>query len=356
MPGLNELNGLLLKDVVKSFNIDAVLIADFLTYQLDKHAFGIDESLVSLDIPTIYFDLYGRSHVGYVVDTLGREPIVLQPELFGSYPVLRPCPFANIKVDTEEVGSAFRYGFLPEPIMLAKKQKTHIRDALGPIGERKMLFLTTAPWQHRMMRNWVGRSPLTALFRALVPLAGSIVLVHIGPEPFSAAELEDKIEYKWIPPSAPDQFNVILAASDLFISLNAIASTMARATVYGVPSLLLMNSTRTERDGVSSDIELLGEVKGGGIETGAKLGHPGQFLMWPLGWFGFLSATFFDNQYFETFERVEVYDSVALTHALEISVSNPLGRAAAREDYLWKVRSLPAPEDVIHNLSSVLFL
>jgi hypothetical protein len=364
MPGLGELNKLLARDIATSFDVEMIFVADLLTYQLHKSQFGIEEEfLESLSLPIVYFDLYGLSDRGYIVDTLGREPFVLNPKSLRPWTVVRPVPFANMNLGVQSPQDVFLYGFLPKQVNLARKQKMHVRDVLGCSVGEKLLLITTAPWQHRMMSLPWAQGPLDSLMLALQAFAKHIMILHVGPTPINHQVLGSRVKYKWIPPSEPEQFDVLLAACDLYLSMNAIASSLAKAIVYNVPSLLLVNSLAVEQLTTSSkDVrenisqhELVTDdaTRVHKCSTGVSR-QSGRFMIWPLGWFEFLSNVFRDNPYSRTFETAEVYDRGHLLSSLERNLfdsKREKGTGDRRYAYLNEVRKLPDPETVLKAMS-----
>lgn len=177
-------------------------------------------------------DLYDWDANGEAVDLFGRPGQRSTAPVPASIRRLMPSPYLAPAPSTPGRG---RYPLMRRETPASDEERGAIRASLG-LGDEKLVFLATSPWQHMMaghreaasvsihlptlLLDWVD------LLRERVPLT----LVHLGP-----SAIATRAGYKHVPQLAPEEFRRLLSAADLVLSPNTIATTNIRAAAFGVP-------------------------------------------------------------------------------------------------------------------------
>jgi len=236
---------------------------------------------------------------------------------------LIPVPFAA------PTGAKGLYNALPAAPSVSPEEREEIRGDFGVREGDRVVFFTSARWQEPSSQTHELGEQLALAFPALVApilakLGERVHLVHVGPSrmPFDDA-LGDR--YTWLPQRTPARFAKTLAASDLLLSFNFSATTIASAIAAGIPVVLGINS---------------------------HIGDLARFRVWPLGLFKFLGPIAKNNPYTTAIETVEVTEDDALVSALNRLLFDEDARAKMREKqarYRAEVEALPKAADLVES-------
>jgi hypothetical protein len=146
----------------------------------------------------------------------------------------------------------------------------------------------------------------------------------------------------------------VLVASDLLLSLNAMATTLGAAAQMGVPILLGTNAfggSSVDEIAAAVSFTLSPRVR----EQLATLVPLHPFRVWPYGLFRFTAPVIADNPCFSMVRPFEVLDEEGfVTAATEMlwSADAIAGARARMDSCLAAVRALPSAVDVFaHHLT-----
>jgi hypothetical protein len=337
-----------LNSCVAGFKPSSIILSDYFTTTLFFELYGLDPSiLTSLGIPIFAIDTWDSAKASSTIDVLMNDyrTVALWP---GKVKSICPVPFL-----APHNKSGF-YGSLPEKVSITSKIRRHLRHALG-IGDaaRGVLFCTGA-WQHP---NYDSHSDSARRCAASLPLligeyisrlGPDVHLVHVGPQRY---KLEEQLNnrYHWLPSLPPIDFDQLVAGMDLFLSMNISATTIAKAMVFNVPTLVIQNSvsagTREEAEAAMPCPPSPALLKW--LDRSLPL-FP--FVLWPIGYYRYLKPILQDNPYVAVLDVAELLHEDRI-HAL---LSSLLFNQAARDEqahrqahYLSHVRSLPTGAQLV---------
>jgi hypothetical protein len=345
---------LLLDTQVQQIRPESVIYFDFFNTCNYLLQLGIEDSefLVGYDCPIASLDTWDYARTGHRFDLFGKPVGSLalgdkQAKIaqFSRIPYrLIPVPIAACD---RKPG---KFACLPTPS--PEIDRNYWRSQLGiPKGDRIILFCTS-DWQELRGDDASGRRVsglLPKLIAEYVKQLGSIAhLVHVGPK---AYDLDTALagRYHWHPPLGRTEFERMMAGSDLLLSANISATTVAWAMQLQVPVVVLRNSQTLER---LEDAERVATTK----LSRSVLTHLGEalpiypFSLWPLGYYDFLRPILEDNSYCQTFEAIEIVDEQAVVGACDRLLNDELAREAMSRrqmHYVQQVRALPTAAEVI---------
>ena len=345
IPDLPELNQLLVADVIRSFRPRCIIVVDYIAFELTKDSVGIEENLLNdCGVPLVNLDIYGQCGESSRLDRLGyAEPKMVEPHRIRFAVQVRPCPLNDPARDVDSTSTC--YAVFPEPAKLGRRQREHVRETLGIGGGERLVFFSTAVWQHTLLNvtPW-ARGALVAFQRIFACLDDSFVLLHVGPSPLSEADdtwLSEDIRYMWFPTQRTDRFDTLLAASDVHVSLNAISTTLSKATALGLPSVLLHNSRRIRAD-EQSDTDCIATA------WLQPFLPTYQYRIWPVGWYDFLEPILAGNPYTDTFVTEEILATERAANLITELAADSGARRSLRERqdaYRQRLQELPTPRE-----------
>ena len=353
MPNNHQINKILIDDIVESVRPNCIVLVDYLAYQYSNDDFGLDEEiLLSFGVPIVSFDLYEWTETNFTLDTFHRQRKVPRSLIDKSDVLLRPCPLNFPKAANN--GSVIKYySLFPKPVQSTRKQKRHLRDAIGCNRDAKIVFITTALWQHRLLNYRWTNGVITELANLLAALEDKVHIVHVGPEKLEAIS-EKNANYTWYPVCSPQRFDNLVSITDLHISLNIIATTLAKMVASLIPSLLLQNSYQLPNAEVES-------VNNGTVanllttRTDNYLPiHP--YKVWPLGWYDFLQPVLNSNPFMQTFVTAEILETSHSIDAIESLLFDHSAIANQREQqnqYQEKMAELTTASLVMDELAEL---
>jgi hypothetical protein len=332
---------------IAEFKPDSILLADYFTTALFFEQAKLSPAILKdLDIPIVAIDTWNSSRLPRPIDvfTNTQRPVALwEDNVVPIYPV----PF----LAPEEAAGV--YQSLPEPVLLGRKSRQHLRSSLGVGEQEKAVLFCTAEWQHANYES-VEAIRIARWLPALVAdyvrrLGRDVHLIHVGPQAYDLKEMLQG-KYHWLPPLPPTRFDALVASMDLLFSANISATTIAKAMVSQVPILVLHNSVSAQ-----TPEEVIAAIPGPPspfMKQWMKNTLPiFPFALWPLGYHKFLAPLLERNPYLDALDLAEVLDESLVQGRL----SALLFDTSAREEqihrqaaYLSAVRSLPNGPDVIN--------
>jgi hypothetical protein len=141
-----------------------------------------------------------------------------------------------------------------------------------------------------------------------------------------------------LPPCSPARFTTMLGAADLVLSLNVGATTVARAVLSDIPTVVLANSVAVAGpEAIDEAAARLGGLTPTVRDWLAEMTPLHKFRMWPLGFHDFLEPILADNQYTDALTILELLDEKSVVEGITNELYDPPtrdARSAARARYL----------------------
>jgi hypothetical protein len=184
-------------------------------------------------------------------------------------------------------------------------------------------------------------------------LGSEVHLVHVGPQPYPLEQALGQ-RYHWVPPLGRAEFEQIVAASDLLLSANVSATTLAWAIQMGVPAVVLQNS-RMLRNMEAVESMARERLSEAARRLWSKALPVYPFRLWPLGYYAFLQPLLENNAYTQALETVEIVDESAVVSTCQALLFEPAVRqASARRQgrYVEQVAALPSAAEVVRGFCS----
>lgn len=336
-------NVAVLDRVMRSFRPDAVVAADAFAVEESRAWSGLTVEWLRerYDCPVGSIDRLGWQSAGYTADFYGGAKVALPPLLDGLDLVIRPCP-PHSPVPVTAGGARV----VPAPLHLGGLgglRPPELDDA-PRTGDRPVVFVVNSEWEHRNPRRSVAVARLIdslprILHSQLAALNRPLQVVHVGPRPWRFP-LAEQIEYRHFLKMPYAMFHARLAATDLFLTTNTLSSTLGRAVLAGVPSLVLQNGTTLPEQAHPDWLR----------SAAPQLGTAYPFRVAPLGWHDVLTPLLTDNPYRDCFAGAEIFDRDAVSRQLTTLFDGGperqglLERQAAFRDQL---AALPQPLDAL---------
>lgn len=324
-----------------------IVLADILNYNFCDRHFGI-----TIDDLNLFsgkkggFDLYDYSERKNKVDTYGNVSKEMQEVqldfldfLLQPAPILHPIPSKRANV--------FRYPLL-DGNSLAREVRKENRDCSADKKE-KMILITSAKWQidrtFKIHRKYI-EACIRAMEEIFLALPESVRVVSLGTQSLFLKRRHPNFIHEDSVP--PDEFREIMATTDLIISNNFISTSMIRAVLRGIPTMLIQNSY-LKRDGVKKWIgrDMPAEPK---LLESCDIAYP--FRVFPIGWFAFLQGIVRKNPFYrlpwigELFEPSKTSETIVSILG-ERSVSNDI----PRKQYMEQLNRLDKPNTILQHLT-----
>lgn len=344
---LGPLLQLLLDTVIRDERPDALILCDFNSVHttLLAHRCGT-EALSRHGLPLIAMDTWDFRESGFVIDRTDTESLAVSrwiealPWRLLPVPILRPEPRPG----------AFRC-ISTERSLRADSRRAAAREALGLSGADRCVLFCSADWQLARHHVPATRRVIDAVHgvvvRCLERLGPRVHLLHVGPAPVEAWTALGR-RYRHSPRLSDPEFDALLDAVDLMLSANVAATTVTRALVAGIPTVVLHNSHALHVDAPPPE-------RGGPPAWMRELLPLQPFSLWPLKYRAYLEPVLAGNSYGEAIERMELVEEERLEAVCRALLSDSTARAAHRqrqEDYLAQVGRLPTAARVIEGYLS----
>jgi hypothetical protein len=338
-----------IQNAIEQCRPSAIVLSDLFTtlVALEQGGVGIDW-LKRTKYPLVALDTWDSRRTGWVVDICGRPlPVIEGLEDVGCQRI-SPVPITFPEGGLRQ----YHYSSLPQPYLMTKKQRTHIRTGLGIGSQHKAIVFCTAEWQHaKVRRNEALRKIVPPLITRYIKNVGnSVHLIHVGPQKLQV-DLSER--YHWFPPMPSPELGQLIASADLFLSLNLSATTVAASIASMIPVMTLCNSFKlsSARDaeaipGLETNLDLLRKYAG-------KSQVMWPFYLWPLGYRKFLTPIIDRTEYASVVNLREMFDADEVTARLTELLVEGKERSAALEmqaQYRANVMRLPNPAAVIRRL------
>jgi hypothetical protein len=349
-PQMGPLAKLLVDDAIATFRPDAIVLADYLTHcRTFARRYRLDPWFIeSRGLPVIPIDIWELEKAGYTIDLAIDDDFEVN-ERFRDLPAaLRPVPLAHLEPDGTRSARPFRVWDHEDRV--SARTRNHLRTTLGLEKQDKLVLLATAAWQlgkgiqHRKQVIPVRDAMPRILAHYLQQLPQRTHFLLAGEVPDVLADLPGNRIHR-LPPCLPERFGNLLGAADAILSMNISATTVTRAVMAGVPTMVLGNRFDI-RDSDDAD---RAEAEVGGFSPVVRGNLPGAmplypFRLWPLSYYNFLTPLLTDNPFTGAVTQAEILDEQAVTGGLtRLLYDQPTrSEALARQSaYADRVRALP---------------
>lgn len=333
---------------VADYKPSSIILSDYFTTTLFFELYGLDPSiLTSVGVPIFAIDTWDSTTASSTIDVLLSDyrTVALWP---GKVKLICPVPFLSPH------NMAGFYGSLPEKVSVTRKIRRHLRQALGIHEAARGILFCTGAWQHP---NYDSQSDSARRCATSIPLlieeyisrlGSDIHLVHVGPQRYKLGQkLNDR--YHWLPPLPPFDFDQLVASMDLLLSMNISATTIGKAMVFEVPTVVIQNSvlagTREQAEAAMPCAPTPALSKW--LDEWAPL-FP--FVLWPIGYYRYLRPVLQDNPYVGALDLVELLDEESIQTLLSSLLFDKSARdeqAQRQVSYLSRVRSLPSGAQLV---------
>jgi Family of unknown function (DUF6365) len=349
--GGHRLNQLLVSDFLEHYPPDLFVLCDFLTFDFSQPEFGISlKYLRDYDKPIISLDSYEWESGDFNLDFFTGVQKQLPRMLLQLEGALRPCPLNKPLLPNDRVAC---YSFLHQIKRWRRKEVLQAREDLGIAPEDFVIFSAAAVWQSMRPPEKIG-GPFGSVVCGLLPayidrLDEPLHWIRVGPERQRGTIRRGKVTEHNFPALPETVFDRMLAASDIFVTSNVASTTLGKCIRYGRSALLLYNSMEAAGpdDLCKYDHVRINEATFRLIQNAYPI-HP--FLMFPLGWYKFLSPVTDANPYVDTFYRAEILDEERVLSLLRRAMSRKdFQMREQREQYRRLLDQLPPPEGCLEH-------
>jgi Family of unknown function (DUF6365) len=351
-------NQSLWRSILDRFRPDAVIFAD---YPLLFFASGsvplVDEAWVmALDQTDV--SSFTLDHLGYARSTLpvffgpSHIPIgaVLPVALPSRMQILLPCP--THEPDAAGSGKPFRY--LPLPGHLSDPQRDAIRSRYTD-GSGDLLVLHSTPnWAHRLADE-MGLPHYRYLSRFLEyyfsGLGRRVTVVSVNDADLLAPSRVADIRFVNSPMMPPVEYEMLIQASDLMLTNNAVSASLAKAVCSLTPCASFCNSY--------SLLELLAQEDWPGRQSILEMENERLGSIFPFEVYPIWNRQDLDDRqccdadgYGRTFARIEWFGGRPARDAVKDLLLDPATRAALKGRqvaYLRRLEELPTPSELLRS-------
>jgi hypothetical protein len=338
---MGPLARLLIDEDVSQFRPDAIVLADYYTFSgVFQHRFGLRPWFIEdYQLPILPIDIWEWQKTSFAVDMFDEDrPVdkrILEMDAW-----LRPVPLAH----PERQERAYPFRLWQGSERVSRRTRHHLFTTFGLSPQDRLVLLTVAPWQQMPEDRYLssigthvlrGVPQLLAHYLRQLPETTHFLLIGQAPPELAALPAE---RTHALPSCSPARFTTMLGASDLVLSLNVGATTLARAVTSDIPAIALTNSFAVP----DAEAAEKAEARLGGLTSTVRDWLAGmlplhKIRMWPLGFYDFLEPLLTANPYAGTFTNLELLDEVAVVEGIERALYDSGTRdrlAAARADYL----------------------
>jgi len=277
----------------------------FGAYELDAAALG------RAGAPVFALDCWNLPETGIVWDYGSHTETIARSLL--DFPRLAPAP--AVRPDAPGAFAA-----LPATAPATDAERRRLAADLAMADGDHLVVWPTAIWQHAgahvqpVLRTIAGALP-PLILRHLAALGPRLQLVHVGPIPLEAPEIE-ALRYRHVGQLAPWAFERVVACADLLLGFNAAATSLATAVAARVP--ILLGLTRRRWNGAPP------------------------LRAWPLSLEKFLAPLMAGNPYYDAMRIADPLDAGAWIAAARELLDDPTALRARQEAYAARVSTLPS--------------
>lgn len=331
--------------VVRGFRPDCVVAADVFAMHQSRDWSGLTVGLLRerYGRPIGSIDRLGWQAAGYTADFYGGSRVRLPRLLDGCDLLIRTSPpHPPVPGPPGVVTTALHRGGLHEGGL--RPPSADGADDLPDNDGRPVIFLVSSAWEHRNpLRSLAAARLIDSLPRVvhshLAALNRPLRVIHVGARRWHF-QPADQIEYRHFSRLPYPMFHARLAASDLFLTTNALSATLARAVLAGVPALLLQNHLTLEPAAFPGWLAA--------AAPSLRTAYP--FRVAPLGWHDLLGPLLSDNPYHGCFATAPIFDRGQVLWQLGELLDDSPARQALRQrqhNYHDRLAGLASPIEAL---------
>jgi hypothetical protein len=352
---------LIVDDLVREFRPDALVLSDYWTFVgIFERQFGIDSWFIEeYELPILPIDIWEWDRTDFVIDICGKTDHAVSRRIQSMPAHLRPVPITH--PDDQSNPRAFPYRLWQDDERISRRTRGHLFTTFGLERADRLVLLTFAAWQQVPPANCTEDAAriikavpdlMNTYLRQLPDTTHFLIIGHVPP---GLTQLPaDRVHV--MPPCSAKRFSTMLGLSDLVLSLNAGATTVARAVLADTPSMVVTNQFRV-RDG--AELDGVGAAVGGlsdNVRDWSASALPlYPFRMWPIGWHSFLDPVLSDNPYTDAVTHVELLDERGVVDGISAALYDKATieqTAAARAEYRKAVAALAPTAEVFASAAS----
>jgi hypothetical protein len=347
--------------ILDRFAPDAVVFADYplLSFASGTAPLVDDAWLSALDQSDLL--LFTLDHLGYASSS---GPVFFGPPhlpigafvptpLPGRMQILRPCPTHEPNVAS---GRPFRS--LPPPVDLSVQRREEIRARYTQDPQDLLVLHSTPAWAHQLAAQ-MGLTHHRFLSRLLEyylsGLGRQVAVISVNGADLLAPSGVADVRFVNMPMLAPEEYELLMQASDLMLTDNAVSASMAKAVCFLTPCALLCNSYSLP--------ELLEQEDWPGRRIVLALENERPGAIFPFDVFPIWSRDDVDSRgccdadgYGRTFVRAELFGGKSTQAALRNLLLDPPTQAALRARqtaYVRRLDELPGAADLFRRLGAI---
>jgi hypothetical protein len=335
-PKMAKINRILLQDFQHRYRPGLVILSDFINFHFCEKHYGLTrEDLDIFEGRLGTFDNFHWKLEKREMDTYGfraREVSNVDIDNYGFR--LLPCPIVNPAPDRPEIGEYY-YPLNEDYIEYDETSKKKLRTELSLPLDKPIGLVTSAAWQstyrqYPHVKTFVRKSGNTFM-DILKTTFKNGVIIYVGKNP--GFESNNGARFIHFDRLNPLEFEKYAMASDIYISKNVSSTTLARFSLSGLPTAVLINSKQTVD----------------GLDKSAH--YP--FRMFPVGWFKFLKPVLKDNPYARLVNEMEIFDERETVEKLKSLIHKKTTREECKNRALRfrkRLAPLMKPGEIVETL------
>ena len=343
IPNSRTINKIIINEIKSTFKPDLIILSDFLNFAFaEKHYGVIREDLELFSCPLATFDIYDWDTRRKCMDTYGfpsNIPKNISINDYGSKII--PCPLGNPNINRQ---NEFRFALSRKISLLDANLKKELKSEL--LGTNKtdqnIILISNAKWQnqylkHKDVKNFIDLA--NKYFESLIlELSKNNLIIIIGDTPNFLSESPNILIKNSMHKSCFDKY---VSISDLYLGRNITSTSMVEIALSKIPCVNLVNSLQF----LSLDTPHI-------FENNIRMY---KFMMFPVGWFDFLTPLFKNNPYYELLTTCELFDINSTLKNINDILFNPNRKddITQKVDILQKqLALLDDPNLIINNILS----
>lgn len=344
IPNSRKINQIIFTEINDKFRPDLVILSDFLNYAFaDTHYGIVREDLDIFKSKIATFDNFDWSYPRKCMDTYGFVsdiPKRIQLEEYGER--ILPCPILSPRQSGEQAG--YRYSIMSQRIDCSERRIRELKDknGLSYLGDQKIILVSMAKWQESYIKekkvaDFIQLS--NYLFEELISdIAKSHVVICIGEKSINLVN-ENIIMIGSMP---SEKFDEYIAMADLYLGRNMTSTSMIKIALSRIPCVNMINSI-TSKEKI--------RIKEKSIHELIERADLYKYMMFPVGWYHFLSPVFESNLYGEIIQCCEQFEMEKTREKIEYLLYSMEARQQIRckcNQLESSLQKLPTPTEIVH--------
>ncbi|MDU1349841.1 DUF6365 family protein [uncultured Clostridium sp.] len=329
------------------------MLSDFLNYNFcERHYVLVAEDLKIFSGKLGTFDNFDWTFKKRQMDTYGFPASIASKIDISQYGFkLIPCPIGNYLNHNEP--NKYYYSLMEASLQYNENAKSKYRKKLGLPENGAIILVTSATWQetYKHYPNVVDfiNASNKCFEKVLEKISENSLIIYVGSKHLINIDL-DKTNIKFINNIPPKTFDEYVLACDVFISRNITSTTLAKIAISGIPTLVLKNSLRINKDNQFDERFKLTNFVANAIKDCKEI-YP--YRMFPVGWFSFLEPILLNNPYMDIVVEEELFDINSILNKIDKLINNNKYREELRikaNEYRKGLDKLDKPEKILNCL------